>query len=247
MPANWFREWFNTPYYHQLYFEHNEKEAASLVHQLIGHLHPAQSSRMIDVGCGRGRHSKILASLGFDVTGIDISPDSIQYARQFENDHLHFYEHDMRLPFWINYFQYAFNLFTSFGYFRTEREHYNAIRTIAQSLSKGGTFVLDYLNTHYAEDHLIHQSEKHFDGVTYYLTKWFDESHFFKRIVIEDEKRKTPLEFVERVAKYTLGDFNDMFAFHGLQMQEVFGNYDLDPYDVKHSPRLLMIARKKVY
>jgi SAM-dependent methyltransferase len=62
---------------------------------------------MVDIACGKGRHSKFLAAKGFDVTGIDISTDSIQYAKQFETDNLHFFVHDMRLLFWINYFDYA--------------------------------------------------------------------------------------------------------------------------------------------
>ncbi len=87
---------------------------------------------MLDVACGRGRHSRILASKGFVVTGIDISFDSIAFAKQFENENLDFYQHDMRLPFRVNYFDYAFNFFTSFGYFKTRREHDDAIRTIAK-------------------------------------------------------------------------------------------------------------------
>ncbi|MBS1599133.1 MAG: class I SAM-dependent methyltransferase [Bacteroidetes bacterium] len=245
LPTNWFREWFNSPYYHQLYFEHNEKEAAMFIDRLINHLHPTANSLMIDIACGRGRHAKLLAEKGFDTTGIDIAPDSIAFAKKFENDHLHFFEHDMRLPFWINYFDYAFNFFTSFGYFKTDRENHNVIRTISQSLRKTGTLVLDYLNVHYAEDHFVHKSQKEINGVIYYLTKWYDETHFYKRIVIEDEKRKDPLEFVERVAKFSLGDFNDMFAFHQLQMQEVYGDYEMNPYHVKDSPRLIMIATKK--
>jgi SAM-dependent methyltransferase len=242
--GSWFKEWFNSPYYHQLYFNRDENEAAAFIRLLLNHLQPSPGSLMVDIACGRGRHSKILAAEGYDVTGIDLSPASIDYARQFESEHLHFFRHDMRLPFWINYFQYAFNFFTSFGYFRTEREHYNAVRTIAQSLKKDGRLVLDYLNVHYAEDHLVHKSEKEIDGVTYYLTKWYDETHFYKKIVIEDEQRTQPLEFTEKVAKFTLGDFNDMFSFHHLQIQEVFGNYQLGSYDVKKSPRLIMIAKK---
>jgi len=245
LPANWFREWFNSPYYHQLYFEHNEKEARLFIDRLVNHLAPDPGSLMLDVACGRGRHARVLADKGFDVTGIDIAPDSITFAKQFEHGHLHFFEHDMRLPFWINYFNYAFNFFTSFGYFKTYRENQNAIRTISQSLKKGGTVMIDYLNAHYAEDHFIHKSQKEINGVTYLLTKWYDESHFFKRIVIEDEKRKEPLEFVERVAKFSLGDFNEMFSFHQLQMQNVYGDYELNPYHVKNSPRLIMIAKKR--
>jgi hypothetical protein len=52
------------------------------------------------------------------------------------------------------------------------------------------------------------------------------------------------LEFTERVAKFKLGDFNDMFAFHHLQIQEVFGDYALNKFDIKNSPRLIMIAKK---
>ena len=240
----WFKDWFNSPYYHQLYFNRDEAEASSFIQRLINHLAPAPDALLVDVACGRGRHSKILAAGGFDVTGIDLSAGNISFAQAFETEKLHFYQHDMRLPFWINYFDIAFNFFTSFGYFRTEREHYNAIRTIAHSLKPGGILVMDYLNVHYAEDHLVHKSEKEIEGVNYFLTKWFDETHFYKKIIVEDDALEAPLEFTEKVAKFSLGDFNDMFAFHHLQLQEVFGDYTLGAYDVKKSPRLIMIARK---
>ena len=242
--ATWFETWFNSPYYHQLYFQRDEEEAALFIDRLIDHLQPPAGSLMFDVACGRGRHAQHLASKGFDVTGIDLSPGNIAVAKQLENDHLEFFQHDMRLPFRINYFDFAFNFFTSFGYFRTEREHYSTIRTIASCLKEGGTFVLDYLNVHYAEDHLIHKSEVEIDGVIFYLTRWYDETHFYKRIVVEDEELEEPLEFTEKVAKFVLGDFNDMFAFHNLQIQEVFGDYHFNTYDVRKSQRLIMIARK---
>ena len=135
MQDTWFKDWFNSPYYHKLYAHRDEMEAAGFIDKLIAHLQPAKGARMLDVACGKGRHSMQLAANGFDVTGIDLSKESIAYALQNESDHLHFYEHDMRLPFWINYFDVAFNFFTSFGYFNTQREHDNAIRTIATSLS----------------------------------------------------------------------------------------------------------------
>jgi len=240
----WFKDWFNSPYYHLLYFNRDEKEAANFIDKLINYLNPPQGSLMLDVACGKGRHSIHLEGKGFDVTGIDLSEDSIEEALRFQTDTLHFYRHDMRLPFWINYFDYAFNFFTSFGYFNTRREHDNSIRTIAQSLKPNGYFVLDYLNTHYAEDHLVHKSEKQVDDVNYYLTKWFDETHFYKKIVVEDDILDEPLEYTEKVSKFSVGDFTDMFAFHGLQIQEVYGDYLFNSYDVKKSPRLVMIAKK---
>ena len=244
--TTWFRDWFNSPYYHQLYFKRDETEAAAFINKLIDHLTPGKHAEMLDVACGRGRHSVQLAGKGFIVTGIDLSEDSIREAKEFESDNLEFFVHDMRLPFRVNYFNYAFNFFTSFGYFKTRREHDNAIRTIAQSLKPNGVFVLDYLNVHYAEDHLVHKSEKQIDEVNYYITKWFDETHFYKKIVVEDENLEEPLEYTEKVAKFSLGDFTEMLAYQGLQIQEVFGNYLFNDYDVKKSPRMIMIASKVV-
>jgi SAM-dependent methyltransferase len=244
MQKAWFKDWFNSPYYHQLYFNRDEREAAAFIDQLITHLHPPAASRMLDVACGKGRHSIQLASKGFDVTGIDLSEDSIAEALQYETDALHFYRHDMRLPFWINYFDYAFNFFTSFGYFKTQREHDNAIRTIAQSVKPQGYFVMDYLNAHFAEDHIVHQMEKEIDGINFIITKWFDETHFYKKIVVEDEALHEPMIFTEKVAKFSLGDFTEMFAYQGLQIQEIYGDYGFANYDVRKSPRLIMIAKK---
>lgn len=244
MQQTWFKDWFNSPYYHQLYFKRDDKEAAAFIDNLISYLKPASNSTMLDVASGRGRHSIQLAGKGFDVTGIDLSDDSINDALQYETETLHFYKHDMRLPFRMNYFDYAFNFFTSFGYFKTRREHDNAIRTIAQSIKREGVFVMDFLNVHYAEDHLVHQSEKEIDGINFIITRWYDETHFYKKIVVEDDSLKEPLVYTEKVAKFSLGDFTEMFAYQGLQMQEVFGDYSFSNYNVKRSPRMVMIAKK---
>lgn len=244
MVEGWFKDWFNSPYYHMLYFNRDDREAKAFIDKLIEYLKPAPGARMLDVACGKGRHSIQLANKGFDVTGIDLSWDSINEALQHESETLHFYRHDMRLPFWINYFDYAFNFFTSFGYFKTRRENDDAVRTIAQAIRNNGFFVMDYLNVHYAEDHLVHQSEKQIDDVNFIITKWFDETHFYKKITVEDDCLKEPLVFTEKVSKFSLGDFTEMFAYQGLQIQEVFGDYNFSNYDIRNSPRLVMIAKK---
>jgi SAM-dependent methyltransferase len=245
--ANWFQVWFNSPYYHKLYFQRDEKTAetyAGFVKRLLERLNPPAGSLLIDLACGRGTHAQLASSLGLDVTGVDLAPESIAAAKELEHDKLHFYQHDLRLPFWINYFNYALSLFSSFGYFRTEHEHYNAIRTVSQSLKPGGILVLDYLNVHYAEDNLVHKQSIEIAGVNFFITKWFDETHFYKKILIEDEALAEPLEYIEKVSKFSLGDFTDMLAFHHLQIQEVFGDYEFGKYDVNKSPRLLMFASK---
>lgn len=244
-PETWYKDWFSSPYYHKLYFERDDKEAEAFIRKLIGHLQPPPGSRMLDVACGKGRHSKILASMGFHVTGIDISFSSIATARQFENENLDFFVHDMRLPFWGNYFDYAFNFFTSFGYFKTRREHDDAIRTIAKSLKPTGILVIDYLNVHYSEDHLLQEEARQIGSTSYTIHRWHDATHFYKKITVVDEALSKPLEYTEKVAKFNLGDFTEMLAYQGLQVQEVFGDYHFSEYDVRKTPRLIIIARKK--
>lgn len=240
----WYIEWFNSPYYDLLYHRRDADEAVQFISLLINYLQPELGAKMLDAACGKGRYSKALTNMGFDVTGIDIAETLIQIARQTEADNLHFYQHDIRLPFWINYFHFAFNFFTSFGYFRTQREHDNAIRTIAQSLNENGVFVIDYLNVHYAEDHLKRSEEKIIDNVSFHLTRWHNEDHFFKQIQIEDNGKRLKHLITEKVVKFSLGDLTDMLAYQSLQVQEVFGDYKLGHYDVKKSPRMIIVAKK---
>lgn len=240
----WFDEWFDTPYYDLLYFQRDKQEASAFINKLIDHIKPSPGSKMLDVACGKGRHSFQLAEKGFDVTGIDLSFHSIEAARKLENEKMHFYKHDMRQPFWINYFDYAFNFFTSFGFFRTRREHDAGIRTIAQALNEKGIMVIDYLNVHYAEDHLVHTSDTSMDGFNFHITKWMDEDHFYKKIEVEHDTFTEPHIFTEKVAKFSLGDFTDMLAYQGMQIKDVFGDYNLGSYHVRKTPRMVMIAQK---
>ncbi len=244
MQQQWYKEWFNSPFYHKLYFERDEKEAEDFMERLLQFLKPAKGSSMLDVACGKGRHSKFLAEHSFFVTGIDISPESIEHALQYEDENLEFFQHDMRLPFRMNYYDYALNFFTSFGYFRTRREHEDAIRTIVTSLKSDGVFVIDYLNVHYAEDHFVHEEKKQIDSTLYEINRWHDDDHFYKKIRISDPSLTEPLEFTERVAKFSMGDFTDMLSYTGMQVTDVFGDYNLNPYHIRNTPRLILVAHK---
>ena len=67
---------------------------------------------------------------------------------------------------------------------------------------------------------------------------------FIKKLLWKMKHCMKPLIYTEKVAKFSLGDFTEMFAYQGLQIQEVFGDYDFGNYDVKKSQRMVMIAKK---
>ncbi len=173
----------------------NIKDMVAFIRKTFNSASAPAGASLLEVGCDEGHLSDALAKEGYDVTGIDRSPEKIDAALKLQHEHLHFFMHDIRLPFHINYFDYAIIL-SGFTHYKKQREQYNAVRTVANSLKHQGMLLFEY-----------------HDG------------------------SKTP--------RLTLGDFNDMFSFHNLQMQEVYGDYELHPYDVKKSPRLIMIAKKK--
>ena len=245
MSANaWYKDWFNSKYYHQLYFQRDEQEAAVFIDRLIAVLQPSTGCRMLDVACGKGRHAIQLAAKGFEVTGIDLSEESIREANQFAGPSLQFFQHDMRLPFYCGYFDYAFNFFTSFGYFRTRREHDNALRSISQSLRPGGKLVLDFLNVSYAESVTVPLTEQEIDGISYRIKKWHDATHFYKSIEVLDPQQPQIPIYTEQVAKFRLDDFEAMFSGHQLHIKQVYGDYLLNHYQEQESSRLILVAQK---
>ena len=236
--------WFDSAHYQRLYGHRDQTEAANFIDALIKRLRPATGSRLLDVACGTGRHAKYLASKGYRVTGFDLAADSIRVAKQAEGPGLRFFRHDMRTPFGRNKFDYVLNFFTSFGYFESRAEHFTVVRNMENSLTAGGTLVLDYLNLYRAEANLVPHETKQIDNFAYHLTRWSDKNYIFKRIVLEPWNGDEPREYVERVAKFSLRHFQQMFAACGLAIHEAYGDYALNPFHMVDSPRLILIARR---
>ena len=240
----WFKRWFDSSFYHKLYAHRNEKEAANFIDELICELQPAPFSRMLDLGCGNGRHCKQLAAKGFDVTGIDLAASSIREAKKMESARLRFYRQDMRIPFGKNSFDYVFNFFTSFGYFNDPADDHKVVANISAALKVGGMLIMDYINSAHAEKKLKATEEKEIDGIIYHITRWTDEKYFFKKIVIDELLFGEPLEYIEQVKKISVDDFEELFKEHGLRIANVFGDYQLNEYNQENSQRIILIAKK---
>jgi len=238
----WYQSWFDSPYYHILYQDRNREEAKKFLDRLVEFLKPRPQARMLDQACGKGRHAIYLNSLGYEVTGIDISQQSIAFCKKFENEHLEFFVQDMRKVFRINYFDYVFNLFTSFGYFDTDHQHQLAIDSAAQSLKKGGLFIIDFMNVVKVIDQLESTSEIKRENIRFTIKKEIINGFIIKRISFED--KGVPFEFTEHVEVIYLRDFERYFEHAGLKMIHLFGNYNLDQFNEKESDRMILVAAK---
>ena len=241
---DWYLNWFGSPYYKILYQNRDEYEAQEFVENLLGYLRPQPGSKMLDIACGEGRFARQLAEHGYDVTGIDISTESIDIAKTCETDTLQFFTHDMRLPFYINYFDYAFNFFTSFGYFAHDRDHALAAKSFAGALKQNGILVIDYLNYDHVVANLVPTETIERDGHVFNITRKLERNHIVKEISFTDDQNEQR-HYRESVAAFTLADFNKMFKNADMSLIGTFGDYQLGPYHPVDSPRLIMIFKKK--
>lgn len=240
IPESWYTSWFNSPYYHILYKDRDYSEAAGFMDNLTEALALPKIAHILDLACGRGRHSIYLAGMGYQVTGADLSPKNIEAAKLHERPGLRFVIHDMCLPFQQK-FDAIFNLFTSFGYFEGANDNLRAIRAIKQSLASEGIGVIDFLNVNYVAKHLVVTEEKTIDGIRFNINRKIDDKFITKTITFKDQGKE--YSFAERVSAMDLDQFKSYFELAGVELTKTYGNYQLDSFDPETSERLILIFK----
>ena len=238
----WFASWFDSPFYHLLYKHRDEIEAQTFIDKLFEHLKPSKEDNILDLACGRGRHAIYMNAKGFKVTGYDLSEDSINFAKDFDNPSLHFDVRDMRENLGTNEFDWVFNLFTSFGYFDEPREDHKAIESIAKCLKTGGKLVLDFMNASKVAKRLVPREHKSTHGIDFFIERYTEGDHIIKEIKFTAEGKD--YRFEEKVKTLNKSDFERLFNDCNLKLLECFGNLDLDAFDEEKSDRLIMVAEK---
>ena len=238
--STWYASWFDTPFYHILYKDRDHEEAETFMHNLTNYLNIPEGGKILDLACGKGRHAVYLNSIGYDVTGVDLSENSIKFAKQFENETLHFAVHDMCKPF-NDRFDAVFNLFTSFGYFENEKDNLNTIKAIKADLNVVGFGVIDFMNSDYVINNLVPEETKTVEGIEFNLKRFVRDGYIIKEISFSHEG--DDYKYEERVRAFTLADFEDLFEKAGVYLLDIFGDYKLRKFDAQESSRLIMIFK----
>lgn len=236
----WYASWFDTPYYHILYKDRDYTEAQAFMDNLTNYLNIPESGKILDLACGKGRHSVYLNTLGYNVTGVDLSEQSITYAKKHENETLKFDVHDMTKPY-PETFDAVFNLFTSFGYFEEDICNQYTIESIKAELNEFGFGVIDFMNSNYVVDNLVSEDIKTVDGIDFTQKRKLEDGYIVKDISFEINGEF--FKFQERVRAFTLKDFEELFEKAGVYLLDVFGDYKLNKYQSKTSERLIMIFK----
>ncbi len=239
---NWFATWFNTPYYHLLYKDRNQAEAEHFIQHLLQQLKPLEEAIFLDVACGKGRHSKFIHQNGFCIHGIDLSSESIKEASKNASESLHFKQHDMRETYLENHFDYALNLFTSFGYFETDNDNQRAINSMAKNLKKGGKLIIDFMNAKKVVLNIVKEEVKAVEGIYFHIKRKVENGYILKDIHFTDAGDS--YHYQEKVQALDLNDFSHYLQKAGLNVIDLWGDYELNDFDVLHSNRLIIAAQK---
>lgn len=237
-----YNSWFDSSYYHLLYENRDYKEAKEFVKTILEYLNLEKKSFILDAACGKGRHSIEMEKLGYKVLGIDLSKNSISEAKKFKNKNLDFIIHDISVPL-KKEFDAVFNLFTSFGYHSKKRD-LDIIKTIEKNLVNNGIGVIDFFNLNKVKKDLIKSEIINRKNIKFTIKRKVCNDFVIKNININDKSERH--DFIEKVNALTLEDFKNYFKKTNLQIKEIFGNYNLEKFDLKSSPRLIIIFDKKI-
>ncbi|MGB7211913.1 MAG: class I SAM-dependent methyltransferase [Gemmatimonadales bacterium] len=222
--TEWFEEWFGEEYL-RLYPHRDDADADRLVALLQRTLPWQVGWRVLDFGCGAGRHARALAAAGARPIGLDLSWSLLRRARQVTGAPL--IRGDLRHPpIRPRSVDLGVNLFTSFGYFDSEAEHTDALKAMAGTVRPGGWFVLDFLEANTVRGSLV-PHEIH--GVDERIAKVGRALSPDGRIVTKTILTHDGRSFVERVRLFTPEELATLLAAAGVEVVHRFGDYDGGP------------------
>jgi SAM-dependent methyltransferase len=235
---DWFVSWFDTDYYHILYKHRDDSEAQGFMKNIVTFLSIKKDDLLLDLACGKGRHAIFLNSLGYDVIGADLSRNSIQRAKKFENDRLKFVEHDMRNPFKTK-FNAILNLFTSFGFFDNDSEDIAVLQNIKDGLKPRGVAVIDFMNAKKVISNLVKVESQTIDGITFHISRYVEKGFIVKKIKFFADDREHI--YYEKVKNLDLNKIKSHIKTVGFTIKYTFGNYHLEEFDEKTADRLILV------
>lgn len=245
MKKKWFEDWFNTSEYLEVYKHRNEQDAELHINFILSKIELIPNSSIIDMACGAGRHSILLAKKGYNVTGIDISEILLSEAVRNvngENLNIEFIKSDIRQFNANKKYELALNLFTSFGYFEKDEENFLVFEKAFEFLNDSGFFVFDFFNKNYLLRNLVPLT-KEFSGGKEIIQKRFVRKGRIEKIIeiIDSTGKKT---FTESVKLYSVEQLKYKLLEIGFEIVSVFGDFNGSNFEVDSSPRFLAICKK---
>ncbi len=244
---SWYVEAFGA-WYAVVYPHRDASEADRLVTSL-GRVTELAGRRILDVGCGEGRHLQRLAGAGALPVGLDLSETLLAQAgrvRDGVGGAWPLVRADMRfLPVRTAVFDGVTSLFTAFGYFDGDGDH-RALAEAARTIRPGGVHVLDFLNRDRVRAHPNPETERTRGDWTIRESRRIEADRVVKRVVVTPALGGDPVaDYEERVNLHGREELEAMLRDVGLSVRHVWGEYDGSPFHPDSSSRLVLISARE--
>jgi len=222
-----------------------EERTLKEVSFIIEKLSLEKSHKMLDLACGHGRHTNLLSSMGYDITGLDAMKGFLNIARadaEKKGLSVKYLHGDMRDMEFEDEFDRILLAFTAFGYFIDE-ENEQVIENISKALKKGGKFCFDIINRdmylkNFKPDSIVEKDGNFmidrcsFDSIT--------GRNYTNRTIIRGGRiRKKP--FFVRLYNYT--EIRDILLRNGLEIIDSYSGWTDKPFG-SESFRMVFIVEK---
>lgn len=245
MKRDWFIDWFNTDEYLAVYKHRNEKDAECHIKFLLSEIKLPLNASILDLACGAGRHAILLAKMGFDVTGVDLSEKLLSEASKSsakENLSINFVHSDIRRFFTEKRFDLVLNLFTSFGYFETDEENFLVFEKAYSFLKPNGIFVFDYFNKNFITKNLVPLSEENSNNYKIIQERKIIAERVEKKITIN--RNGFSKIYFESVKLYDSNTLKSKLKEYGFEILNLFGDFLGNKFELNSSPRFIAICKK---
>ena len=242
----WFEEWFESEEYLTVYQHRNNEEAEILISFILDKVSIPDKAKVLDLGCGAGRHALLLAERGFEVVGVDQSKRLLSVAvDEAKKNGLHpkFIKDDIRSVSFLEKFDLILNVFTSFGYFEKDEDNFAVFSNVEKNLADDGFFVFDFLNSEHVKRNLIPFSKDEIGDMVVEQSRRIENNNVIKEIVLR--KKEKDLSYRESVRLYSKSELLKALNMNNLSGKMIFGSYDGEAFDELTSQRLIILCKKK--
>jgi SAM-dependent methyltransferase len=245
LPRPWYETIFDERY--PDLFGPLEQDAEEEVSQMVGVLSLPAGASLVDLGCGRGRHTIPLSRRGYRVTGVDLSDKMLNFARERakrERATVEWVREDMRTFVRPGAFDACISLFTSFGYFNDE-ENQAVLENVARSLKEGGVFLLDLRNARkglsgesdIARDIMVPSGKLTLRVTFDRVTRRARAEH----TLVRPDGIRISSAFDVRI--YSVEELTGMLRKAGMRIEAIHGSLDGAPF-TPGADRMVVIARR---
>jgi len=241
----WFYDWFNSKDYLEVYNHRDDLDALSLVNLICSRIKLENGKKVLDLACGTGRHSILFAKRGYLVTGVDLSELLLDQAKKRamkENLDIVFIKSDLRKFDTDEKFDLIINVFTSFGYFKSDEENFSLFKNVYKFLNDDGYFVFDFFNKFHLLSNLIPITEEKVLDKLIIQKRFVRKGRVEKIIEITSDGNKRI--FRESVKLYSKDEIIKKLQDLGFEIQNTFGDFEGNDFDIENSPRFIVFCKK---